>query len=41
MKTAYRNRYKTFIPVHHYVLMEQGGHIGEFQNVEQLARDRV
>jgi kynurenine formamidase len=32
---------KSFIPVHHYLLVEQGVHIGEFHNLEGLARDRV
>jgi kynurenine formamidase len=31
----------TFIPVHEYLLIEQGVHIGEFHNLEELARDRV
>jgi kynurenine formamidase len=29
-----------FIPVHRYLLIEQGVHIGEFHNLEELARDR-
>jgi kynurenine formamidase len=29
------------IPVHEYLLIEQGVHIGEFHNLEELARDRV
>jgi kynurenine formamidase len=32
---------QTFIPVHRYLLTQQGVHIGEFHNVEDLARDRV
>ncbi|MBW3539100.1 MAG: cyclase family protein [Planctomycetes bacterium] len=32
---------KTFIPVHNYLLVEQGVHIGEFHNLEELARDGV
>jgi kynurenine formamidase len=32
---------QTFIPVHRYLLVEQGVHIGEFHNLEELARDRV
>jgi len=32
---------QTFIPVHKYLLIEQGVHIGEFHNLEDLARDRV
>jgi hypothetical protein len=31
----------TFIPVHHYLLVEQGVHIGEFHFLEDLARDGV
>lgn len=30
-----------FIPVHHYLLVQQGVHIGEFHYLEELARDRV
>jgi kynurenine formamidase len=30
-----------FIPVHRYLLIEQGVHIGEFHNLEELARDKV
>jgi kynurenine formamidase len=29
------------IPVHEYLIVEQGVHIGEFHNLEQLAQDRV
>jgi kynurenine formamidase len=29
------------LPVHEYLLVEQGVHIGEFHNLEALARDRV
>ncbi|MBI2928544.1 MAG: cyclase family protein [Verrucomicrobia bacterium] len=38
---AYRARYKTFIPVHDYLLIQQGVHIGEFHNLEELAREKV
>jgi kynurenine formamidase len=31
----------TFIPVHRYLLLEQGVHIGEFHFLEDLARDGV
>jgi kynurenine formamidase len=31
----------TFIPVHRYLLVEQGVHIGEFHYLEDLARDGV
>jgi kynurenine formamidase len=32
---------QTFIPVHRYLLTQQGVHIGEFHNLEALARDGV
>ena len=38
---AYRDKYRSFNPVHKYLLVEQGIHIGEFHNLEALARDRV
>jgi kynurenine formamidase len=31
----------TFIPVHKYLLIEQGVHIGEFHNLEELSKDKV
>lgn len=31
----------TFIPVHKYLLIEQGVHILEFHNLEELAKDKV
>lgn len=31
----------SFIPVHNYLLIEQGVHIAEFHNLEELARDKV
>jgi kynurenine formamidase len=31
----------SFIPVHKYLLIEQGVHIGEFHYLEDLARDQV
>ncbi len=40
-EAAFRARYKTFIPVHHYLLIEQGVHIGEFHQLEELARERA
>ncbi|MBM3834367.1 MAG: cyclase family protein [Verrucomicrobia bacterium] len=39
--TAYRAKYKSFMPVHNYLLIQQGVHIGEFHNLEELARDRI
>jgi kynurenine formamidase len=38
---AYRERYKSFMPVHNYLLIQQGVHIGEFHNLEELARDKA
>jgi kynurenine formamidase len=35
------NEPPAFIPVHKYLLVDQGVHIGEFHNLEELARDRV
>jgi kynurenine formamidase len=29
------------MPVHNYLLIHQGVHIGEFHNLEELARDKV
>jgi kynurenine formamidase len=31
----------SFIPVHRYLLVQQGVHIGEFHNLEELAKDGV
>jgi kynurenine formamidase len=31
----------SFMPVHNYLLIQQGVHIGEFHNLEELARDRA
>lgn len=31
---------RSFMPVHNYLLIEQGVHIGEFHNLEELAKDR-
>lgn len=38
---AYREKYKSFMPVHTYLLIQQGVHIGEFHNLEELAREKV
>jgi len=38
---AYREKYKSFMPVHNYLLIEQGIHIGEFHNLEELAREKA
>jgi kynurenine formamidase len=32
---------KSFMPVHNYLLIQQGVHIGEFHNLEELARDKA
>jgi kynurenine formamidase len=39
--TAYAQQHKSFMPVHNYLLIQQGVHIGEFHYLEDLARDRV
>ena len=38
---AYREKYRSFNPVHQYLLVEQGIHIGEFHFLEDLAADGV
>jgi len=38
---AFREKYRSFMPLHNYLLIEQGIHIGEFHYLEDLARDRV
>ena len=38
---TYRDKYQSFMPVHNYLLIKQGIHIGEFHFLEDLARDRV
>ncbi|MCH2129825.1 MAG: cyclase family protein [Pirellulaceae bacterium] len=37
----YAEKYKSFMPVHNYLLIEQGVHIAEFHNLEELAADGV
>jgi len=37
----YWERHGSFMPVHNYLLIQQGVHIGEFHHLEELARDRV
>jgi kynurenine formamidase len=32
---------RSFVPVHEYLLVEQGVHIGEFHFLEDLARDKI
>ena len=38
---AYRKEYQSFMPVHTYLLIEQGVHIAEFHYLEELAKQRV
>jgi kynurenine formamidase len=38
---AFSAKYKSFIPVHNYLLVQQGVHIGEFHNLEELARGQA
>jgi kynurenine formamidase len=38
---AYREKYGSFMPCHNYLLIRQGVHIGEFHNLEELARDQA
>jgi kynurenine formamidase len=38
---AYREKYRSFMPVHNYLLIEQGVHIGELQYLEELAREKA
>ncbi len=38
---AFREKYTSFMPVHNYLLIRQGVHIGEFHNLEELARDKA
>ena len=38
---AYRQKYGSFMPVHNYLLIQQGVHIAEFHDLEELAKDKV
>jgi len=38
---TYREKYRSFNPVHQYLLVEQGIHIGEFHFLEELAAESV
>ena len=38
---AFQEKYRSFIPMHNYLLIEQGVHNGEFHYLEDLARDQV
>lgn len=38
---SYRRKYKSFMPVHNYLLIEQGVHIAEFHDLEELAREKI
>lgn len=40
-EAAFRKRYGTILPVHRYLLIEQGVHIGEFHNLEQLSKEKI
>ncbi len=40
-RAEYLAKYKSFMPVHNYLLIDQGVHLGEFHYLEELARDRV
>lgn len=39
--SAFRKKYRSFMPLHNYLLIEQGVHNGEFHYLEDLARDMV
>jgi hypothetical protein len=39
--TDYWERHGSFMPVHNYLLIHQGVHIGEFHYLDELARDRA
>ena len=38
---AYAEKFKSFMPVHNYLLIEQGVHIAEFHNLEELSKANV
>jgi len=38
---AHRKQYGSFMPVHTYLLIEQGVHIGEFHFLEELSQDKA
>ncbi|MCH2127196.1 MAG: cyclase family protein [Pirellulaceae bacterium] len=38
---AYAAKYKSFMPVHTYLLIEQGVHIAEFHYLEELAEQKI
>ena len=38
---AYHRKARTFIPVHRYLLIQQGVHVAEFHYLEDLAREKV
>lgn len=39
--TAHQQKYGSFMPVHNYLLIEQGVHIGELHDLEELAREKA
>ena len=38
---AHIKRFGSFMPVHNYLLIEQGVHIAELHNLEELARSKA
>jgi kynurenine formamidase len=38
---AFRDKYGSFMPVHNYLLIQQGVHIGEFHYLEDLAKEKA
>lgn len=38
---AYQQKFGSFMPVHNYLLIEQGVHIGELHDLETLAKEKV
>jgi len=38
---AFREKYGSFMPVHNYLLIQQGVHIGEFHFLEDLAKEKA
>ncbi|MCB1124221.1 MAG: cyclase family protein, partial [Verrucomicrobiae bacterium] len=38
---AHWKKYGSFMPVHNYLLINQGIHIGEFHNLEELSEEKV
>lgn len=38
---GYQQKFGSFMPVHNYLLIEQGVHIGELHDLETLAKEKV